>query len=308
MGSPPSYSAHRRRFRRRRWVSALIVLALIGSLVSGLVTAIRSMVDAEPTAPPVQAVVTPPTTTAPASTRPATSAAPAGTAAVEAPGSTPSVAAPARVLVAGDSDAGAFGPPLMELLGATGVVEATLDYKVSSGLSRPDFFDWPARFRQQIADLDPHLVVVTFGGNDAQDLTIDGRAVPVADPAWTTAYRARVGAVLHQLTDGGRHVVWVGIPNAESEAFTARLVVQRDAVVAELAAHPAADRVHYVDTWARFAGRSGGYADYIVDPRDGVGKKVRAPDGFHLNVAGAEILAQDIAAVVTAALGVAQTP
>jgi len=150
--------------------------------------------------------------------------------------------------------------------------------------------------------------VVTFGGNDAQDLALDGRAVPVADPAWTTAYRARVGALLDQLTDGGRRVVWVGIPDAESEAFTARLVVQRDAVVAELAAHPAADRVHYVDTWARFAGRSGGYADYIVDPRDGVGKKVRASDGFHLNVAGAEILARDIAAVVTAALGVGQIP
>ena len=308
MGPPSSPSAQRRRFRRRRWVAALIAVALIGSLVGGLVTAIRSMVDAERTTPPVQAVVTPPTTTSPATTLPPTTAAPAGTAAVDAPGPTPSAADPARVLVAGDSDAGAFGPPLLELLGATGVVAPTLDYKVSSGLSRPDFFDWPARFRQQIADLDPHLVVVTFGGNDAQDLSVDGRAVPVSDPAWTTAYRARVRAVLDLLTDAGRHVVWVGIPNAESEAFTARLVVQRDAVVAELAAHPAADRVHYVDTWARFAGRSGGYADYIVDPRDGVGKKVRAPDGFHLNVAGAEILARDIAAVVTAALGLAQTP
>lgn len=220
----------------------------------------------------------------------------------------PTPADPARVLIAGDSDAGAFGPPLVELLDATDVVTSTLDYKVSSGLSRPDFFDWPTRFREQLAALDPHLVIVTFGGNDAQDLAIDGRSVPVADPAWTTAYRSRVREVLDLLTVPERHVVWVGIPNASSESFTARLVVQRDAVVAELSAHPAAERLHYVDTWARFAGRSGGYADYIVDPRDGVGKKVRAADGFHLNVAGARILAADIAATASRALGLGQTP
>lgn len=236
---------------------------------------------------------------------------PVSTAAVEVPVETswrPSVGEPARVLIAGDSDAGAFGPPLVAMLERTDLVVATLDYKVSSGLSRPDFFDWPARFREQLSTIDPHVVVVTFGGNDAQDLAIDGRSVPVADPAWTTAYRERVREVLDILTADERQVVWVGIPNASSEAFTARLEVQRDAVVAELSAHAATSRIHYVDTWARFAGRNGGYADYIVDPRDGVGKKVRASDGFHLNVAGADILAGDIAAVVSDVLGLAQTP
>ena len=41
-----------------------------------------------------------------------------------------------------------------------------------------------------------------------------------------------------------------------------------------------------------------GMAEYVVDPRDGVGKDVRAEDGFHLNEVGAEILALDIAEVV----------
>ena len=35
-----------------------------------------------------------------------------------------------------------------------------------------------------------------------------------------------------------------------------------------------------------------------MDPRDGVGKDVRAEDGFHLNENGAEILALDIAEIV----------
>ena len=60
--------------------------------------------------------------------------------------------------------------------------------------------------------------------------------------------------------------------------------------------------VQFVDTWDRFSSRNGGWAEYVVDPRDGVGKDVRADDGFHLNQNGAEILALDITDIVTADL------
>jgi hypothetical protein len=56
--------------------------------------------------------------------------------------------------------------------------------------------------------------------------------------------------------------------------------------------------VKFVDTWKRFSGQQGGWAEFTIDPRDGQGKDVRADDGFHLNQAGAEILALDIAEVV----------
>ena len=54
----------------------------------------------------------------------------------------------------------------------------------------------------------------------------------------------------------------------------------------------------FIDTWARFAGRDGGWAEFVIDPRDQTGKDVRADDGFHLNQNGAEILAIDIAIAV----------
>ena len=63
-------------------------------------------------------------------------------------------------------------------------------------------------------------------------------------------------------------------------------------------AQSAGKDVIFIDTWARFSGRSGGWAEFVIDPRDGQGKDVRADDGFHLNVAGAEILALDIAVAV----------
>jgi len=77
----------------------------------------------------------------------------------------------------------------------TGMVATTLDYKVSSGLSRPDFFDWPKYFAQQIPKVNPDIVVVTFGGNDTQGLSTADGSNPSAwnDPVtkkdtWTPEY------------------------------------------------------------------------------------------------------------------------
>jgi hypothetical protein len=202
----------------------------------------------------------------------------------------------AKVLILGDSDAGTFGPYLMSLLEPNGVTESELFYKVSSGLSRPDFYDWPADLATRIPEADPDILVVTFGGNDAQDILIDGVSRPVDSDEWRAEYGRRVGEVMDTMIEGGRTLVWVGIPNASEEGFTQRLEILRDVTLAEIEKRPGS--VIYVDTWNRFAGLSGGYADYVIDPRDGQGKNVRASDGFHLNVTGAEILALDIARVV----------
>ena len=225
----------------------------------------------------------------------------------DGPRGPPTVDDPARVLIVGDSDAGTFGPYLQRLLRESNVVETELDYKVSSGLARPDFFDWHAELEAKVPVFDPDIVVVTFGGNDGQFLadrngnSVVGQARPDADNSeWTAEYRDRVRRVVEYLTaDPGRTVVWVGIPNHADPDVRFRMQVQDEAVKAELAEWP---EVRFVDAWARFAGRSGGFAQFVIDPRDGQGKSVRAADGFHLNQVGAEILAIDIAGVVFAEL------
>ena len=214
----------------------------------------------------------------------------------------PSQADPARVLIVGDSDAGTFGPYLETLLDATLIVDTELDYKVSSGLSRPDFYDWPEAMRQKVPGVDPDIVVVTFGGNDAQGLTVPGDGIDfiVGDPVdneaeWTEEYQRRAGEVMDYLLEDDRAVIWVGIPNDDNPEVTARMAIQDRAAKAAAEERP---DVVFIDTWSRFSGRDGNWAEFVIDPRDGEGKDVRADDGFHLNVAGAEILAIDIAQAV----------
>jgi uncharacterized protein len=222
--------------------------------------------------------------------------------AAEVPADTgpPTAANPAKVLIVGDSDAGTFGPYLQTLLDGTNVVETELNYKVSSGLARPDFFDWPAELAATLPDADADIIVATFGGNDSQGLAIADGSFIVSDPVndkaeWTAEYQRRVGGVMDLMLETGATVIWVGIPNDDSPDVTARLQVQDQAVRAAAAERPA---VIFVDTWKRFSGRDGGWAEFVVDPRDNVGKDVRADDGFHLNTNGAEILALDIAQAI----------
>ena len=206
----------------------------------------------------------------------------------------------ATVFIVGDSDAGTFGPYLQTLLDGTGVVETQLDYKVSSGLARPDFFDWPAEIDRKLPEVNPDIVVATFGGNDAQGLAVENGDFIIGDPIsneaeWTAEYQQRVGAVMDQLLEGGRTLIWVGIPNDDNPDVTARMALQDQAAKAAAAQRP---DVIFIDTWNRFSGRDGNWAEFVIDPRDGQGKDVRADDGFHLNTTGAEILALDIAQAI----------
>lgn len=207
---------------------------------------------------------------------------------------------PAKVLILGDSDAGTFGPYLQTLLDGTGIVTTELDYKVSSGLARPDFYDWPAEIARKLPEVNPNIVVATFGGNDAQGLAEKSGEFIIGDPVaneakWSEEYQRRVGVVMDQLLEGGRTVIWVGIPNDDNPEVTARMAIQDRAAKAAAAERP---DVIFIDTWKRFSGRDGNWAEFVIDPRDGEGKDVRADDGFHLNTTGAEILALDIAQAI----------
>jgi uncharacterized protein len=287
----------KQRYMVRRLLTAglaVLVVVTLGAGVSSLLGGGEPIASTpESGAPATDPPVTDPSATEPSVTEPSTT---------EPPDTGPPDTGPptpenkAKVLILGDSDAGTFGPYLMSLLEPNGVTDSDLFYKVSSGLSRPDFYDWPADLEVRLPEEDPDILVVTFGGNDAQDILIDGASRPVDSDEWRAEYGRRVGEVMDMMTEGGRTLIWVGIPNASEESFTKRLEILRDVTLAEIEKRP--DSVIYVDTWNRFAGLSGGYADYVVDPRDGQGKNVRASDGFHLNVTGAEILALDIARVV----------
>ena len=211
---------------------------------------------------------------------------------------------PAKVLVVGDSFAGLWGPPLESTLEETGVVQVEIDYLMGSGLGQPRDFDWFARVNEQLPAVGPDVVVTSFGGNDFVQLTAADGSLVVGDPVnneeeWIAEYQERAGAMMDLLSADGRTVVWVGIPNDSDPAQTAGLAIQNEAAKAAAAERP---HIVFIDGWGIFSGRDGNWAEYVIDPRDGLGKDVRMDDGYHINDAGAEIIAHYAAEAVGAAV------
>lgn len=208
------------------------------------------------------------------------------------------------VYIAGDSSAGGLGASMQPALTEAGVA-SKLDFKNSTGLTRDDFYNWPARLREQVPALLPDVVVLMFGGNDAQPIALpDGRKVGVDAPEWAQEYGRRVGETMDFLAADGRKVIWIGVPNAASPDFNARLTILRDALLAQAQARP---QITFVDPWTMFDSPSGGYADFVVD-EDGEAKEMRADDGYHLNPAGAKRLARVVEREVLAAAAALERP
>lgn len=200
----------------------------------------------------------------------------------------PSAADPLRVWITGDSMWERPGPALAEDLEATGVVDVVdLEYRYSTGLTRPDYFDWPAHAASRLATLDPEVVLFVVGPNDSQPLVRDGIRLEPGTDGFDAVYRDRVRSMMELLAGETRQVLWIGLPVMRDPGFDQRM---RDLDAAYAAAADVVDGVEHVPTRALFSD-DGGYAEYLPGP-DGTPLPMRNRDGIHLSNQGADRLAR----------------
>jgi hypothetical protein len=200
---------------------------------------------------------------------------------------TPTEDAPLNLWVGGDSLAGIFGLSLLQASTDTGLITASLDYRISTGLTRPDYFDWPAHLSQLLSESHLDVIVVLFGGNDSQPIrTPEGQVYQPETDAWRDEYRRRVSETMDLLSSPDRLVVWVGLPPMRNSTQSRKGAdINR---VDQEAADGRSDVV-FVDTWSILGDASGGYAAYLPDLAGNM-ELVRAPDGVHLTRAGGDRL------------------
>ena len=194
---------------------------------------------------------------------------------------TPSPADPVRILVAGDSLMGWIGPALTQGLEGE-PIKVTEDWKVSTGLARPDSFNWPARLEQEMGRQNPEIIVVGFGGNDAQDMITDDGRVSVGSPEWAAEYQRRVAQILNAIEGPNRTVYWIGLPKTTRGDIEKAAPAMARAARTEIAARPWA---HYIDTLPTLS-PDGIYTAYLSNGSGGE-VKVREDDGVHPNIDGA---------------------
>ena len=197
---------------------------------------------------------------------------------------------PLRLWVGGDSLAIRFGESLVRLAEDTGMFDSQLDARISTGLARPDYFNWPGQLSKVSSEEDPDIMVMLFGSNDSQGLMDPaGDVYSAHSDGWRAEYRRRVETTLDTVAAPDRLVVWVGLPPMRDGEFSQRLA-DIDRIYREAAA--AHEGVLYVDTWSLFSDDHGQYVAYLDD--GGNVAQVREPDGVHLTRAGGDRLAEAV--------------
>jgi hypothetical protein len=197
---------------------------------------------------------------------------------------TPTADKPLRVAAYGDSVGGGA------LLGLKLMTEDRKDIKVhrfvkvATGLARPDYFDWPAYLKQDMAKRKAPFdaVCVMLGANDGQDVKVDGKQLEFGSDPWKKMYAKRVGKVMDfYLKNGVKKVYWVGMPRMGPSAFGKRMAVLNGIYQAE--AKKRAPRVEYVDAWTA-----------VDAPKDSYQASMRQQDGVHLSVGGGLKVAREV--------------
>jgi len=195
-----------------------------------------------------------------------------------------SATSPVRVLLLGDSLGLDLGGSLQNRLASSGVATATLDGKESTGLTRPDYFDWPAELAQDLPRVSPQIVVAMIGANDPQDF-LGPPDIPYGSPMWNREYRSRATSFMREATSTGATLVWVSLPPMQDPALNAKIqtinALQRQA--AALVPH-----VIYVDSSPIIGDGHGGYTAFVTS--NGQLINARTPDGVHITPAGGDLL------------------
>jgi uncharacterized protein len=200
---------------------------------------------------------------------------------------------PLRLWVAGDSLAEVPGQGLQRVAGSS-VDIVGIESRLSTGLARPDLYNWFLRIPAAVHQLAPKVVVFSFGADDAHNYMAGvpkGKTVgPLGSPSWDAEYRRRVEGVTRELADRGVYVVWLGLPIPDGSGFRHSFPIVNRILESVAKENPRTST--YVDTWDMLADAHGRYAAYLRV--HGQLTLMRLPDGVHYTAAAGDLIAGQV--------------
>jgi hypothetical protein len=201
---------------------------------------------------------------------------------------TPAVSAIGRctVLEIGDSLGNDLGWGLARQLGHEPALRLVQADKSSSGLLTPWFYDWSQKERVLLAQYKPQLVIMTFGGNDEQNLKVNGQVLAFGSAPWVRAYSAIVTKMATAATKTGAYVLWVGLPIMQPNGYRQGMVLINSIYASVAATVPG---MTFVPTWDLFANARGQFID--AERVNNVPSILRASDGIHFSLIGENVFA-----------------
>ncbi len=205
---------------------------------------------------------------------------------------TPTEEMPARLWIAGDSLIGSLGPSIVEQASATGLLEARWEIHYSTGVTRPELFDWVAHVTRELGGDPAEIVVFIIGANDAQPIRVAHGWAQYGTAEWLDEYETRVSELMAAMQARAASVYWLGQPVMRSEKASDRARTMNAIYERAANAYPS---VVFIDTWHLIA-PNGDYTDYL-DLGDGP-VRVRDSDGVHFSESGGSLIADSLLDVI----------
>jgi hypothetical protein len=135
------------------------------------------------------------------------------------------------------------------------------------------------------------IAIISFGANDTQNISVEGRPVHFMNDEWRRVIGGRVDAVVGLLRERGVQVYWIGLPRMRSTAYEAKA----RALSGFFSGRMRALGVPFIDTVAATSDTNGHYVDRLPNPRTGRTMMARNGDGIHMTMNGYTILTQGLA-------------
>jgi len=209
-------------------------------------------------------------------------------------------AADAKVRIAfiGDSTADGLWGGITSLVSRSSCLKNVFELgrfaRNSTGLTRPEKYNWPEEARRIAEGFKPQLFIISLGLNDRQSVVDRAeagarRVTQYEAPEWPHVHRERIAAMLRGAVAARAAVLWVGL--AAMRDNVANVDVQQKNRLFELAvAELATGSVRYVPPWKLNEQGADVFTSYAPD-RNGRMVHIRATDGEHFTSAGDELVA-----------------
>jgi uncharacterized protein len=198
-----------------------------------------------------------------------------------------------RILVIGDGLAGGMGAGMTRMSVASPQIQIVNRFNESSGIARPEVYDWAAALPKIMEDKEFNAVVVFLGSNDRQSIRDGNFRYVFNTPDWIKAYQAQMDNLIDVLQAQNVDVFWVSLPPMGSALYdadmTALYAIQKDRVEAK--------NIKFIDIRANFLNPDGTYADRGPDEIGAI-RKLRESDGVKFMKSGNNRLGQLVMAAI----------
>ena len=205
-----------------------------------------------------------------------------------------------RILVIGDALAGGLGAGLSRMAEPEGRFEIVNRFQETSGIARPEVYDWAASLPKIMEGKEFNAVVVLLGANDRQAIREGDFRLLFNTTEWKAAYEAEIDELLYILNNAGVKVFWVAIPPMGDAKYEADMKI-----VAALQKQEVLSKGQvYVDLRSAFLTPDGEYTEKGPDDTGEV-QRLRTRDGIAFLRVGNNRFGQLLLAEIKRVIGTA---